>query len=456
MVPNNPTFLVKVLENVSDAVYMFDKKWRFTYLNAAAERYWGRCRHELLGKVTWEEFPSTTETIFHEEYHRAVRERTDVHLEGFAPVQGKWVEVQAWVIDEGLIVCVRDISEQTNYKMKLETLLELCPLAIRMADHEGNHVFSNKAYMDMFCPNHTKADLVGKSLASFSEIIGIAPESTVTYATLQGEEFRNAIRRIKDKTLLVNSVQAKIEGVLAGAMVLFHDITEYDRLRQEMNNLDRLNLIGQMAAGVAHEIRNPLTAVKGYLQFLQKKVPEDIIEQFQIVLMELGHVEALITDFLSLARNKATEKRIANLNTITTEVVSLIQPEAIKRDLLLLINLSEEVTDQLLDAKQIRQVILNLSQNAFDAMDKHGVLRIQTMATDGTNTLLISDTGHGIPKEKLRRIFEPFYTTRETGTGLGLAICENMIKEHGGSIEVSSDPGKGTCFKITFPQNTPL
>lgn len=450
----DPKDLEKIVEHVSDAIYAFDKDWRFTYLNTAAERYWGYSREELLGQFAWGKFPDCVGGTFYKAYLQAVREQIDVYVEAYAPLKGKWVSLQATPVDDGLLVCARDISEQKEYKLRMETLVELSPSAFRLVDGKGNHLDCNQAYIDLFQLNCSKADLVGKPLEYIYERIGLQLKAGGAYQALQGKEVKGSISQIKDKVLLVNAVPVKVEQDIVGAMIVIHDISEYEKIRKEIHNMDRLNLIGQMAAGVAHEIRNPLTAVKGYLQFLQRKVPQNLLEQFQIALTELGRVEELIIDFLSLARNRTDEKRISNLNNLIRESLPLLQPEAIKRDMSVRVNLGPSLPDQCLDEKEIKQVILNLSRNAFEAMSKHGTLTLETAANDKEIILLITDTGAGIPCERINKIFDPFFTTKDKGTGLGLAICESIIKNHGGTIEVKSELEIGTSFIIRFSRSS--
>ncbi len=222
------------------------------------------------------------------------------------------------------------------------------------------------------------------------------------------------------------------------------------RERDKVHRLDRFNLIGEMAAGVAHEIRNPLTVIKGYLQFIRLKVA-GMDEQFVTILKELSRVEDIITDFLSLARNKKIENKAVNLNVIFNEIYPLLLAESLKKGVELKVRLSCNMADIYADEKEMKQLILNLARNGIESIEGHGIINISTTADHNLVTLSISDSGCGIPGESIKKIFDPFYTTKNEGTGLGLSVCQSIVERHGGNIEVISHIGKGTTFIITFP-----
>jgi signal transduction histidine kinase len=205
-----------------------------------------------------------------------------------------------------------------------------------------------------------------------------------------------------------------------------------------------------MAAGVAHEIRNPMTVIKGYLQFLSKKVPESMIEQFCIILNELERIEHIITDFLSLARNRVIEYKKQDLNAIIEGIIPLISTNAMERGIEMKINLAKGLPHLMLNEKEIKQLLLNLARNGIEAMSQHGTLTIESSAEDDMVSLCIADCGCGIRKENLEKIFDPFFTTKETGTGLGLSVSASIVRRHNGTIEVQSEENKGTRFIITF------
>ncbi|WP_371367251.1 Adaptive-response sensory-kinase SasA [Sporomusa rhizae] len=232
--------------------------------------------------------------------------------------------------------------------------------------------------------------------------------------------------------------------------------SDKDKVMEEMAKLDRMNLVSQMAAGVAHEIRNPLTVIKGFLQYFQmKEVAATTKEQCGIVLEELGRVEAIITDFLSLAKNRVTEQKHCNINSILEGVYPLLTAEALKNGVELTLNLDKRIPETLLNDKEIIQLILNLTRNSMEAIKEHGLVIIQTRLVDKKYIVTISDNGCGIPPEICKNIFDPFYTTKENGTGLGLAICTSIVNRHNGTIEVVSALQSGTTFTITLPIYSP-
>ncbi|MGW9128986.1 PAS domain S-box protein, partial [Paenibacillus chitinolyticus] len=199
------------------------------------------------------------------------------------------------------------------------------------------------------------------------------------------------------------------------------DITERVRMENEMIRLDRLNLIGEMAAGIAHEIRNPMTTVRGFLQ-LSNHSPHNPLQYIDLMLNELDRANAIITEFLTLAKNKVNDKQIQDLNAIIESLFPLIQAEALLSDKYISLELGD-CPPLAMDEKEIRQMILNLALNGLEAMSAGGRLSIKTLTENQKVVLEVWDQGTGIKPELIQKIGTPFFTTKETGTGLGLAIC---------------------------------
>ncbi len=225
---------------------------------------------------------------------------------------------------------------------------------------------------------------------------------------------------------------------------------EKEKTREQIFHLDRLNLVSQMAAGVAHEIRNPMTTITGFLQLMHKKADEPFKEKIQLILCELTRINEIISDFLSLARNKVTEKRKLQLNDIIEQLQPLLYAEATKQGVVIRFVPDKELPLLDLDEKEIKQLILNLARNAFQAMGNHGTLKIETRLLKNSIRLSISDTGCGIPENLHNKVFDPFFTTKLEGTGLGLPICKSIVDRHNGYIKVRSQNGKGTTIIIHF------
>jgi two-component system, sporulation sensor kinase E len=226
------------------------------------------------------------------------------------------------------------------------------------------------------------------------------------------------------------------------------DITERVQLETEITRLDRLNLIGEMAAGIAHEIRNPMTTVKGFLQ-LSKRDPGQLSNKYvDLMLGELNRANSIITEFLNLAKNKVSHKKPQYLNAIIESLYPLIQAEALLTNKSISLQLAE-CPELYLDEKEISQLILNLSLNGLEAMDSGGKLMIYTYTEDQSVLLEVQDQGCGIKPDLHKLIGTPFFTTKDTGTGLGLAICYSVAERHNAVIDLKTSK-KGTTFFIRF------
>jgi GGDEF domain-containing protein len=213
---------------------------------------------------------------------------------------------------------------------------------------------------------------------------------------------------------------------------------------------EKLKVLGEIAASMAHEIRNPLTTVKGFLQVSQRNA-YNVKPWFDLMMGEIDRVTALTEEFLTFSKPHVARFEIKRLQECVAKVCALVEPEMIF--LRHHFTIEQDDTDLVVrvDVEKLAQVLLNLLKNSFEAMTTPGVVSIRTYAEGDEGIIEIRDTGPGIPADSLQKVFHPFYTTKETGTGLGLYICQQIIHEHGGSIAVSNPSSGGACFRISLP-----
>ncbi|WP_332693727.1 ATP-binding response regulator [Halalkalibacter lacteus] len=266
----------------------------------------------------------------------------------------------------------------------------------------------------------------------------------ITYKTKKGE-LREGL--LSTETATINGESCIISTIT--------DVTDLVKLEKEVSRLDRLNLVGEMAAGIAHEIRNPMTTVLGFLQLAKSEqhVPQPE-EYINLMIDELHRANGIITEFLTLAKDKANNRREEDLNSIIKTLHPLLRAEALMNNKVIQLQLSE-CPMLLLDEKEIRQLILNIGLNGLEAMNPDGTLEIKTYTVDETVILEINDNGPGIEKEILGNIGTPFFTTKDQGTGLGLAICYSIAARHSANIEIKTGEA-GTSFIVCFPLNLEL
>jgi signal transduction histidine kinase len=244
---------------------------------------------------------------------------------------------------------------------------------------------------------------------------------------------------------------------LAVVFVLQHrHLEEVQTLGAEVERRERLSALGNLAATVAHEIRNPLNAISMGLQRMRAEfVPAEGEAEYgrvaDIVQGEVRRLNGIVEAFLTLARPLALRPAIAPVAPLVGEVADLIAPEAESRRVRVATAVAPGLPPACLDADHVKQVLLNLTRNALEAMPKGGVLTLAAAAHDGTLVLTVEDTGSGIPSDVLPRIFEPYVTTKARGTGLGLAIARRIVEAHGGRIEATTREGRGARFTVALP-----
>jgi PAS domain S-box-containing protein len=235
-------------------------------------------------------------------------------------------------------------------------------------------------------------------------------------------------------------------------LAIRNDITEKKKSEEMLHRQDKLAAVGQLAAGVAHEIRNPLTSMKGYAEFLQLDESDPQRQEFlEIILDEIDRVNNIVEEFMVLAKPKAVELEEKNIIPIVQNVVSMLNFEARKRDVKLEFHADQDIVQIECDENRLKQVFLNFIKNGIEAMPDGGDLRVKTEIQDGDVLISIQDTGVGIPPDTLKKIGEPFYTTKKNGNGLGLMVSFKIIESHNGKVYIESEQNKGTTFKILLP-----
>ncbi|WP_207650072.1 two-component system sensor histidine kinase NtrB [Desulforamulus ferrireducens] len=233
-------------------------------------------------------------------------------------------------------------------------------------------------------------------------------------------------------------------------VTVINDITELHQQREKLQRMATLSAVGELAAGAAHEIRNPLTTVKGFLQLLKEKWPDHSFAGLcDIANEELDRINSIVTVMLQVARPEFGEKQELNLNQIIYDVWELYTYSGVKKGIVYIKDLQEIPPIMGID-KQLKQVLLNLLQNAERACTKGDTISIKTYADDKYVYLDVNDTGRGIKPEHMDKILHPFFTTDPTGTGMGLAICNRIVTDHQGFIKVKSQLGLGTNFSLAF------
>lgn len=244
-------------------------------------------------------------------------------------------------------------------------------------------------------------------------------------------------------------------GEQLGLVLIFEDITREIRMEEEFRRMGELAAVGQLAASIAHELRNPLSSIKGAAQFLQKEYEDQpsIVEFLGIIIEEVNGLNKLTTEFLDFARPMQLELKTTSVNRVVEKTLQLMSVHITDNNVVVHEALSPAAPDIQADEAQLEQVLKNIVINALQAMPEGGVLKVETGPTlSGGAFMSVSDTGIGIPSDKIERIFQPFVTTKTKGTGLGLSVVHKIVENHGGRIEVTSDVGKGATFKVSLPR----
>lgn len=356
---------------------------------------------------------------------------------------------------------VKDVENQVISEKQLKLSHELfniifqhSPLlmAITTSD-EYRYIAVNEAFI--LSTGFSREEAINRTL----EELNLLPDEELTRFKAwakQGDNknteysFLTKTREIRSLNISTKYVNFDNEQCLLWEM---KDITEMKSLQQEMARLDQLNLVGEMAASIGHEIRNPITTARGFLQMLGVK-PEcmQYKEYFDLIIEELDRANTIVSEFLSMAQIKSNNFKNQNINTIIETLLPLIKADGLIRDISVETILGV-VPDLPLIEKEIRQLILNLVRNAMESMPSAGTIKIKTYQEEYETVLSVEDQGSGIKPELISKLGSPFITTKEHGTGLGLTICYSIATRHKAIINIDTGPG-GTTFFVKFKNHS--
>lgn len=334
----------------------------------------------------------------------------------------------------------------------LEQLLEDLPLAV-LITRGGSVQYANPAGIRLIGASHL-GEVLGLSTtqlvdASYHRELEARRQRYRNYQHIGATRYRIHCLTGELKDVEGVSVSFQYRGSRA-VLGIYADITERKREEEYLAQSEKLAVVGQLAAGIAHEIRNPLTSINGFMKLFQTGRTTEM-RYFQIMESELKRIESIINELLILARPHQAHLHHLNIVAILDHVMSLMNGQAIMKNVEIQGHFDQKPIWVSGDSNQLKQVLINLVKNAINAMQVGGNVYVSTVVYGQEVHIIIRDEGCGMTAEQLEQIGQPFYSTKETGTGLGLMISYNIIGNHGGSITASSELNQGTSFEIVLP-----
>ncbi|MDQ0256622.1 two-component system sensor histidine kinase AtoS [Evansella vedderi] len=340
-----------------------------------------------------------------------------------------------------------------NDKMYREQILNSMPIGIVTYDQEGTEFSFNTAAKNLLGTEKAVKDLLEKG----APLKG----NNVFWEYFQSQEIMQNVKvpfvygEEKRALLLSKSKLLNERGEVIGRILQFIDITETEELEQKIHQKDKLALLGELAAGAAHEIRNPLAVIDGFLSLMNYSFSDKEKDQYHLPLLkkELERINSIIEEMLLLTKPSAPHFKEVYVEDIINDIVPLMSDLVEYKDISFHVNLHREALT--IDEKQMKQVFHNLIRNSVEAMEAKGTITLTSKVIGGWYFIYLKDEGPGIPESVQSSIFDPFLTLKETGTGLGLTIVQRIIENHKGKIELkASSPEEGTTFVISLPRST--
>ncbi len=472
----------RILESITDAFVALDEDWTLTYANAQAEALLERPREELIGQNTWDEFPEAVGSTFQEKYETAMEEERTVEFLEYYPPLDRWLEVKAFPFEGGLSVYFDDVTERVEAQEDLrrerdltEAIIDTSVAALVIVDNDGHISFSNERAREILgaaadtlhgmphTETGTLSDLEGTELPpdewpfyhvltegtpiSGERYVFERPDGTTRYLSVNGAPLHNS------------------EGEIRQVVFSIEDITEQVQHERELKaakeEAERANqLKASFLANVTHDLRNPLSSIIGSAELLAREAPEEFRDSIERIERSSRRLLDTINSVLDLSKLEtgAVEPEPESIDVVDEVLgtAEIFQPQADEQDITLDTQVPEGPVPAELDSTMLHRTTDNLVGNAIKFTDAGGTVTLRLHATDETITIEVEDTGIGIEDDFLPHLFESFSQGEDvpgqTGSGLGLPITKRLTELMDGTIEVESEKGVGTTFRVRLPR----
>ncbi|MEK3784824.1 ATP-binding protein [Paenibacillus sp. FSL K6-1230] len=345
-------------------------------------------------------------------------------------------------------------EENRKVKDYLESVINQTADAIHVTDANGIVVRVNRAFEQLY--GWRQQEILGKQLDFIPEELK-EEHMQQQHRLLEGHQIHSyeSVRLHKDRSqvevsISISPIHDENEGI-TGYISVSRDITGHNRMEELLRRSEKLKTVGQLAAGVAHEIRNPLTTLRGFLQ-LQQQTDRLNAKHVDLMLSELDRINLIVGEFLILAKPQAVQYQKLDIRYVLGDVVSLLDSQAHLHDIQFELEISLACAMVYCEENQLKQVFINLLKNAIEAMPRGGIIRISLFSLPGSVTIKIKDQGPGIAPEILAKLGEPFITSKASGTGLGLMVSQRIIQNHQGTLEIESHSEEGTVVTVHLPE----